>query len=297
LRGAARRFGAVGGIGWCGLLRRRVNTASPRFLPFCLADTRPGASLVWVLAEKIQLTGGRRRATGGKSLRQRTVSASRQCISLQKIIGRNGNGLAFGLPNGAGRIDNLSIFSTGPIFPLFHQQASKPGIRALLNIRIQQLFDLFAQIGCVIKSRQLIGLQGVSGRREEKIPGRLGRMVSSQGALQLPRLSYQCVNSGQWYSGWHGLWKSVENLRPILEPVNDYQPIPDQEIDDLLDALELRLLIERIGACCSACAGDYEDPERSQWPEPEGDADLLDDRVDRDAWDNRDTPDGVDSGS
>jgi hypothetical protein len=56
----------------------------------------------------------------------------------------------------------------------------------------------------------------------------------------------------------------VEIFSAILRGVNGDGSVPDDAIEDVLDALELRLLIDRVRAC-SGCAGDYEDPDRSQW--------------------------------
>ena len=56
----------------------------------------------------------------------------------------------------------------------------------------------------------------------------------------------------------------MEIFSAILSAVNGNGSVPDTAIDDAIDALELRLLIDRVRAC-SGCAGDYEDPDRSQW--------------------------------
>ncbi len=101
-------------------------------------------------------------------------------------------------------------------------------------------------------------------------------MISSQGALRIARLGYQWINSGQWYSKWHRLWKSVEIPRPILSEVNRSWSVPDAEIDAAIDALEMRLLVGRVRAC-SGCAGDYEDPDRSIWRLPAEEPDLAED--------------------
>ena len=84
----------------------------------------------------------------------------------------------------------------------------------------------------------------------------------------------------------------MEILRPILSPINGDRSVPDAEIDDAIDALELRLLIDRVRAC-SACAGDYEDPDRTQWPEPDDESQLRDDRVDREALDEDNSADNT----
>jgi hypothetical protein len=53
----------------------------------------------------------------------------------------------------------------------------------------------------------------------------------------------------------------VEIVAAILCGVNGNGSVPDAAIDDTIDALELRVLIDRIRAC-SGCAGDYENPDR-----------------------------------
>jgi hypothetical protein len=56
----------------------------------------------------------------------------------------------------------------------------------------------------------------------------------------------------------------VDIFGAILNAATGDGSVPDAAIEDAIDALELRLLIDRVRAC-SGCAGDYEDPDRSQW--------------------------------
>lgn len=69
----------------------------------------------------------------------------------------------------------------------------------------------------------------------------------------------------------------MEIFAAILCPVNGNGSVPDAAIEDAIDALELRLLIDRVRAC-SGCAGDYEDPDRTAWlpapDEADGEADA-----------------------
>ena len=67
-------------------------------------------------------------------------------------------------------------------FALFHQPARQHCGGVLLEPGVQQLRDLFAEIGGVAEPRKLIALQGIARRREKELPGRLGLVI--QGDLQ-----------------------------------------------------------------------------------------------------------------
>jgi hypothetical protein len=86
------------------------------------------------------------------------------------------------------------------------------------------------------------------------------------------------------------LWKSVENLSAhSIAGLSAGQP-PDGGFDRGTDASGPPL------RACSACAGDYEDPDRTAWPAapeeaeedaPYGTSDLLRDEVQTSAEDER----------
>ena len=77
----------------------------------------------------------------------------------------------------------------------------------------------------------------------------------------------------------------MEIFCAIFTPVNGNGSVPDAAIEDALDALELRLLVDRVWAC-SGCAGDYEDPDRTAWlpvddeADSEADAEAESERTD-----------------
>jgi hypothetical protein len=107
-----------------------------------------------------------------------------------KIIG---HGMRGDLRDVLGGGHRYSIFSTALDFSLLHQQASDPGIGAFLDIRIQQLLDLLSGVRGKVQMGQLARLQGVTGRRQKKIPRRLGWIMTSQGALQLSETTLPVV--------------------------------------------------------------------------------------------------------
>ncbi len=59
----------------------------------------------------------------------------------------------------------------------------------------------------------------------------------------------------------HGLWKTVENFCALLP-----QPAGDTPSVDAAIAAGKNWKPARVRAC-SGCAGDYEDPDRTAWPE------------------------------
>ena len=73
-----------------------------------------------------------------------------------------------------------------------------------------------------------------------------------------------------------------------MSRVNGNWSVPDAAIEDAIDALELRLLIERVRAC-SGCAGDYEDPDRTIWRRAE-DSDEFVDSAEGDGGEQADDP-------
>ena len=64
-------------------------------------------------------------------------------------------------------------------------------------------------------------------------------------------------------------------LGAILFAVNGNWSVPDAAIEEFIDALELRLLLELVRAC-SGCAGDYEDPDRTIWRQAEDPDEFVD---------------------
>lgn len=162
----------------------------------------------------------------------------------EKVIGRTAAVRTWfgGDVQGVGAAHGLSA--------LLHQPACQHGRRIFLQVLIQKGADLLSQVGGVRKPREFVGLQRVFGRREKELPGRLG-WVQGQGG---PPVDNRRVNDNatvihvKIYDGVRGcgkVWKTLAGAgafgrRPGVAP-----------------------------GACSACEGDYEDPERTAWRESE----------------------------
>jgi hypothetical protein len=108
----------------------------------------------------------------------------------------------------------------------------------------------------VAEPRKLVTLQGVTGRGQEKLPRRLGFVI--QRDLQgKPRDSKRI------------LWKSVQIVCLELQTEALHKLRTGDAVTPPQAASQATCL-----RACSACAGDYEDPELTAWgdaSEEEGD--------------------------
>jgi hypothetical protein len=68
------------------------------------------------------------------------------------------------------------------------------------------------------------------------------------------------------------LWKSVENVSRSRKPLAGMEMLPLAVLRDPSGAASLQPM-----EACSACAGDYEDPDRTAGGEEENDASEVDD--------------------
>jgi len=124
---------------------------------------------------------------------------------------------------------------------LLDQPARDHRIGILVQILVEQGSNLLAQIRRVPKPGQLIALQRVLRSGQKELPRRLGALavhVSLQYVGSNVLRQYNTARNSMITSHRrvHGLWKSVEKVEIPLR-------------------------------ACSACAGDYEDPDRTAWGE------------------------------
>jgi hypothetical protein len=70
----------------------------------------------------------------------------------------------------------------------------------------------------------------------------------------------------------HRLWKSVENVSGSRKPLAGTELLPLTVLREPSGATSLQPV-----EACSACAGDYEDPDRTAGGEEENDASEVDD--------------------
>jgi hypothetical protein len=126
---------------------------------------------------------------------------------------------------------------------LIDQVAREQRGGVFLEPLIEQSRNLFAEIGGMPESGKLVGLKRVARSGKQKLPGSLGvefRHKNLRGPGQreyesdIDRIVLYC----QIGLVMQALWKTVKKQENAMD-------------------------------CCSACAGDYEDPERSAWVDVE----------------------------
>lgn len=199
---------------------------------------------------------------------QRAASNTRRDRLIRKnIMGhstrvvRRMNGLRFAGLRG--------VLNARRAFALLHEPSREHGGGVLVEPRIEQLANLLAEIGGVAEPRQLVALQRGKRSRQEKLPGRfslfdgheyllkescghcnaLVKHVNSTPELRAVEI---CGNSARCETG---VQKGAGALRGV-----------SGESRSGVQAGELR--------ACSACAGDYEDPDRTAWPADEEKSDA-----------------------
>jgi len=183
--------------------------------------------------ETLHGEAGQRSDTAARSTRQRVEIC-------QNIIGRS-------VPVFRGRDRGrgggvFGVHSENRALALLDQPASKHGRGVFLEILIQQFGDFLAEIGGVGQARKLVRLERGAGSGEKEFPGSLGTELRHE-VLRSEEFGecvyiYTTVIDGKDDARVHGLWKSVEKRGGLLR-------------------------------ACSACPGDYEDPDWSVWEEDE----------------------------
>ena len=76
-----------------------------------------------------------------------------------------------------GRYGRLALLAGRGAFALLHQPTRQHGRGVLFEPGIEQLRDLLAEIGSMAQTRKFVTLQRITGRRQKKLPGRLGFVI------------------------------------------------------------------------------------------------------------------------
>ena len=101
----------------------------------------------------------------------------------EKIIGHDLRGFAPGIGRRTavavrcGRYGRLALLAGRGAFALLHQPTRQHGRGVLFEPGIEQLRDLLAEIGSMAQTRKFVTLQRITGRRQKKLPGRLGFVI------------------------------------------------------------------------------------------------------------------------
>ena len=179
--------GCGGAAHRCG---RMAGDATPRLvcsLPVPVLGTRPGS-----LADAPMLVKrGRETRLPVHFLSCRSRSSAkigrRARLIREKIIGH-------GLHGFAASIAVYLCFFRHRVLALPNQPARQQRRCVLIQPGIQQLRNLFAEIGGMVQAREFIALQGIAGSGEQELPRRLGFVI--QGDLQgKPRDSKRIVKT------------------------------------------------------------------------------------------------------
>jgi hypothetical protein len=88
----------------------------------------------------------------------------------EKIIGHGMRGLAPSIAVHRSFLHNRML-------ALLHQPARQQSRSILIEPGIEQLRDLFAEIGGVVQTRELVAVQGIARGREQKLPRRLSFVI------------------------------------------------------------------------------------------------------------------------
>jgi hypothetical protein len=141
---------------------------------------------------------------------------------------------------------------------LLHEQAREHGVSVFFHPLVEQRPDFLAEIGGMGETGEFIALQRVTRGRQEELPGRLG-----------------------WGTGHRRLPEEHLDLNSLVIHVNGTQSVPAVESCGKFSPFDHSSKI-RGGSrqfcgnrsvakapatirACSACAGDYEDPDRTAW--------------------------------
>lgn len=160
--------------------------------------------------------------------------------------------------------DDGRFRNTRLAFALLNQQARHHGAGGFVDPLIKQRANLLAQIGSMTKTREFVTLERVARSGEKKLPRRLG-LRTGHGRL-LQELVERNSNS---------LVIRVNGTKRVLAvescgKLRLQTPSPGCR-EAPRDATRERRAQGGVAAvrACSACAGDYEDPDRTAWA-PEG---------------------------
>lgn len=142
---------------------------------------------------------------------------------------------------------------------LLNQQARDHGARGFIDPLIEQRANLFAQIGGMTETGEFIALERVAGSREKELPWGLG-LGTGHG-----RLLKELVERNSLVIHVNGTQRvlAVENCGKL--------PLREMAQGDPEGSCEAAQGAIAAVRACSACAGDYEDPDRTTWAAEEDD--------------------------
>jgi hypothetical protein len=149
---------------------------------------------------------------------------------------------------------------------LIHQQPREHSAGVFFDPLVQQRANFLAEIGGVTETREFITLQRIARSREEELPRRL-----RWGTGHVSLLGDQCRKTNRViinvYSTQSAL--SVENCAKLF--CTDLLPLDCQRTHNEPAGATVLNPSLPVTRACSACAGNYEDPDRTAWTPEEND--------------------------
>jgi hypothetical protein len=145
------------------------------------------------------------------------------------------------------------------VLALRHQPTRQHGRGFLFEPGIEQLRDLLAELGGMAQPRKFVTRQGITGRRQKELPGRLGFVI--QGDLQGKKpvevtIIVKTVKSTQLRT-FCGISVHIVGLRSGAEKLHKPRGGSSVRPRGGPEGNSVR--------ACSACCGDYEEPEETAW--------------------------------
>ena len=240
-RPAARRGGAPEGSAWLPgfptLLREPLRTP-PRRITRCV---RSGGS-----GEKAPVKDAKISNTSyGTSI------CGRRSGSIRKNI--IGHGSGYGVSVRGQKFFTRSAFGgAGRPFALLDQPASEHGASVLFDPLVEQGANLLAEVGGVAQTREFVALERIAGSREKELPRGLCCGTGHVGLLKT-----RCMQGNTSVTNVHSTESALS--------VEICGKVSGVDLASVCHSRARQGCAARLMRACSACAGDYEDPDRTAW--------------------------------
>jgi hypothetical protein len=155
-------------------------------------------------------------------------------------------------------------------FPVLHQPARQHGRGTFFNPQVEQRANFLAEIGGMIEPREFKTLQRIVRSGEKKLPRGLSfatvhaGLLVAEARMLTPRYSWSMVPMVQ---------QSVEKCEKRRE--RDCAAAGRSALHREVYLMNGAAATGKMHAC-SACSGDYEDPDRTAWPPSDGEEEESD---------------------
>lgn len=238
---------------YCEAFSGNAGTSVSEGLGHPTPGTRPGPNdrgfVITIASVKLQVKHRKIAFTSSRA----SICGRRSRLIRKKIIGRGVRIFRETLTRGSVFLHRLRAVL------LLQHPARQHGCGIFLDPKVEKRANFLAEIGGMVEPREFIALQRDSRSRKKKLPRRLSFEVVHEGLPEelLPRLTFRKIESRVPIA-----YFVVENCGKLWRPnggTANRHGVPGAvySINGAGGRNELR--------ACSACAGDYEDPDRTAW--------------------------------